>query len=757
LSDEERDVRSDPSDYPLSIARKGEREWAESAGDQDVSENPVKVVNRLLHGRWKFAIICGMVLSPIGAWIGYAKAPVKYRSTSVLVVESELTTLVEETIETAGIEQYSAFVSEQAQLLRDPQVLFTAFDDPDLVSFRDSRPDFKESIFENLRVENPTRSSLVIVSLEDQDPTFAAYAVNAVVRAYEKVFAPNTEREYQEKFEKIEVMVEESRSRIGRLKLSQNEAARNSRYGRSDVSSAIDENVTSIRTLEIQEDLVDDALDVIREQVGREAQVKAESEGRKPTPAEIEPTVEAMLTPSLTDLVEVDQSIPSLKEQLNQSRIEFEVTSRRFGPQHVKYRRDKMNYESKQANFEGRVEAASMTWREGPGSKANWGSLLERKKTIEKQITGLVSENEGLELIRITVDEFSGRIEQEGRELAKLEERIKNLVREKDSIRAGRVDVRAVAVPAYAPTSDKKIPALFAGFVGVWVLSFGFFLVLGFFDHKTFGVAQLKDQRNSLKVLGVLPNMDEVETNANAVVLASDCVHRLRGRIEARRSPEKGYSIMVSSPFQGDGKTTLAVSLGWSYAESGYKTLLIDADFVGRAMTHQFGRLREPGFREVIRNGGINGEIIELGHPNLNLLGVGFDRRVSAANLSPKLFSRVIDAVRSDFDIVIVDSGPITASIEAISIASAVDGVILALRRGRSRSRLTECIQDIRSVGADYLGVVLNYADRSDCERYGSTSKMSAGVEEALLDESQEALPAQSNPLLGDMQNRRPI
>ena len=82
--------------------------------------------------------------------------------------------------------------------------------------------------------------------------------------------------------------------------------------------------------------------------------------------------------------------------------------------------------------------------------------------------------------------------------------------------------------------------------------------------------------------------MDEAGKNSDAVVLASDCVHRLRGRIESRRAPEKGYSIMVSSPFQGDGKTTLAVSLGWSYAESGYKTLLIDADFVGRAMTHQF-------------------------------------------------------------------------------------------------------------------------------------------------------------------------
>ena len=73
---------------------------------------------------------------------------------------------------------------------------------------------------------------------------------------------------------------------------------------------------------------------------------------------------------------------------------------------------------------------------------------------------------------------------------------------------------------------------------------------------------------------------------------------------------------MVSSPFQGDGKTTLAVSLGWSYAESGYKTLLLDADFIGRAMTHQFGRLRDPGLREIIKNGRVQDEIVTLGEEN---------------------------------------------------------------------------------------------------------------------------------------------
>ena len=87
--------------------------------------------------------------------------------------------------------------------------------------------------------------------------------------------------------------------------------------------------------------------------------------------------------------------------------------------------------------------------------------------------------------------------------------------------------------------------------------------------------------------------------------------------------------------------------------------------------------------------------------------------------------------------------------IEAMPVASAVDGAVLTLRRGRSRSRLPECIGDLRSVGTDYLGVVFNYAEKSDCMRYGSTSKMSVAVQAALEGEEQASLPSGRNPLLG--------
>ena len=719
-------------------------------------ENPIAIVRSRLYGRWKPILFVGAVLSPIFAWLGYVLAPVTFQSTSVLVVESSLPALVEETLETERIIEFDAFVMEKAQQMKTNQVFLTAFEDPTLKAFEGTRPNYREEVFSDLNVSNPKRSSLVLVSYEDKDPDFAAAAVNSVVKAYRKIYAPDPLAEYKAKADKINELISESRSRLSMLRLSKSEVSIDVRYGRSDPAGAVEENVLEIRDLELEIARIDGLMKRIREQVGVDARVAAERENREVEEAELQPKVTARLQPGSFELAAVDPLLESLETELEQLRITFEVTSRRFGEGHMSYRTVKANYDSKQSAYEGRVEAAKQTWFAGPGKAlSTWGGLIERKRTVEGELKDLIDENIAFEKVLIQMDEFDGKIRQEIFELAKLEERITDLSRERSTIGEGRIRFPiSDALPAFAPTKDKRVLTAVGGFVGGWGLAVGFFFLLGTSDQKTFGVCQLKTGGNNLHVLGVLPNLDDVGGESDSVMLASDCIHRIRSRIEARRAPEPGYTLMVSSPFQGDGKTTLAVSLAWSYAESGYRTLIIDADFVGRAMTHQFGRLKESGLREVVRRGRIEDEIVELGHPNLRLLGVGFDRRVSAANVSPKVFAGLIESIRDQFDVIIFDSGPFAASIEAYPLASVVDGIVLTLRRGRSRVRLLECVKDIRAIGADYLGVVLNYADKTDCQRYGSTSKVSAGVAEILVGDDVDDEGFSKHPLIGDLTKR---
>ena len=730
--------------YEVVGEEKSVRMPEESAG------NPLKAVSDRMHGRWLWAILLGCVLAPLFAFVGYKVGPVLYDATAVLAVESRLETLVEETPETREI-RVDQEVQEQAQLLRASQVLRRAVRSDELLEYQNAgRTNIAEHLSDNLKVTVPRGGAIILVTVSDEEPMFAARAVNAIVQSYFDTFQPNRDGEFARKVDAIQSRINLTLDRIEMHKRDKIEILRDSKYAITDVDAIMSSNVDGIRRLEVQIADLDDQLDLIQKMVSRRATkdgTASDSSGE----GDLTPDDNERVEPGVRELAEVDPELPRIEEELARQQIAFDVVREQFGAGHMAYRRARSNYEAKKSSFNARLASATNIWLEEAGGRFTWGALTERRANLAAELEGLRAQNIELGLDLLKAEDLDEKISSETGELRLLKARQLELDRERDSIRKGRVDLTQPAVPSLGPSKDRQAAFAAAGAFGGFGMALGIFFLIGSIDQKTFGVRQLEDSRNTMRVLGVMPDMDEAEEDGDSVILATDCVHRIRARIEARRSPERGYAMMVSSPFQGDGKTTLAVSLGWSYAESGYKTLLLDADFIGRAMSHQFGHLRDPGLREIIRNGEVKDEIHELGHPNLSLLGVGFDRRISAANLSPRLMSRVLDAVRDDYDLVIIDSGPITASIEAMPVASASDGVVLALRRGRSRGRLSECIGDIRAVGADYLGLVLNYANKSDCIRHGSTSRMSVSVQAALESGDTAALPESKNPLLDNL------
>lgn len=236
-------------------------------------------------------------------------------------------------------------------------------------------------------------------------------------------------------------------------------------------------------------------------------------------------------------------------------------------------------------------------------------------------------------------------------------------------------------------------------------------------------------------------------------MLLEDCIHRVRNRLEVRRlHGDRGYAINVSSPFQGDGKTSVAAALGWSYAQAGYRTVMIDADFIGRALSHQFGLLGAAGVREAMRDPESVLSLLREARPNLDILAVGSDRDVSAGHLQPAAMRTLIDRLRDHYEIIVVDSGPMTASVESLPIMGSVDGVMLVLRRGRNRNRLRECIADVRHVGVSYLGVVLNHATLADCQRYSSLSRTSTELEGAV---GRSEVAEASHPVVSALGSRR--
>ena len=156
----------------------------------------------------------------------------------------------------------------------------------------------------------------------------------------------------------------------------------------------------------------------------------------------------------------------------------------------------------------------------------------------------------------------------------------------------------------------------------------------------------------------------------------------------------EGRLIMITSPAENEGKTSLALSLARTYALSGRKTLLIDAD------------LRRPGVHEALGLQPEFGLIDYLRHPNdpeiaqafytqdpdvpvetplsLVLGSVGADRPTDQL-ISSVTFELILQDVRRSFDRIIVDTSPLVPVVDTRTIAHTADALVLVARNRQTR------------------------------------------------------------------------
>ena len=96
--------------------------------------------------------------------------------------------------------------------------------------------------------------------------------------------------------------------------------------------------------------------------------------------------------------------------------------------------------------------------------------------------------------------------------------------------------------------------------------------------------------------------------------------------------------------------------------------------------------------------------------------------------MSGAFYHRLFERLRVEYDVLVIDTGPILGSIEAQAIVPASDEVLLVVSRGRDVRHVRMAIERLQRLGARRLGIVFNRAASSDFERSTSMSMASARV-----------------------------
>ncbi len=185
------------------------------------------------------------------------------------------------------------------------------------------------------------------------------------------------------------------------------------------------------------------------------------------------------------------------------------------------------------------------------------------------------------------------------------------------------------------------------------------------------------------------------------------------------------HVVAVTSCMPNEGKSTVSLALARAFAQSGRRTLLIDADIRKSEMKKNIiGGTVEKGLTDFLTNQAkIMDVLTETNEPNFYMIFAGHAAPNPSELLGNAHFKALIEAARKSFDMIIIDTPPITPVIDAAIVSKQCDGVVVVLRFAAVPYPMAQRLKvQFEAAGAKILGVVLNEIG-SKGARYGKYGK----------------------------------
>ncbi|WP_241549100.1 polysaccharide biosynthesis tyrosine autokinase [Gordonia alkanivorans] len=251
--------------------------------------------------------------------------------------------------------------------------------------------------------------------------------------------------------------------------------------------------------------------------------------------------------------------------------------------------------------------------------------------------------------------------------------------------------------------------ALFGAFVALLMV-----VVRARFDTRVRDSAELEAQ-SGVSVLTVVPANTKLQTevsqrNDQNDPISAEAFRRLRSNLMFVNVDSPARVLMVTSARQGEGKTTTVVNLARSLAEAGERVVVIDADLRRPNVAKTLGLTGDVGLSEYLRDGQGLAELVQQSAiPNVDVLSSGRRPPNPAELLSSVRLREVLDQLRESYDYVLLDTPPALPVTDPAVLARAVDGVVVVVRAGKTRSSdLANALRELANAKATILGAVLN-------------------------------------------------
>lgn len=688
----------------------------------------------------KWVIIIGLAIGIAYAIFYIVTTVPQYEATARLHIDLSRSTNIgiEDLIEQklSGGEDTSEKLQTEIRIMQSESVVMEVINSLDLYHkppfselFKQQRYNGTLSPVQRFRLINTFQSATKVVILpnteivevhfQNSDPTVAAKVANSIVDAY-------LDRDLRSRFE--------GTTRVSNW-LTQQLTTVKKQVEDSQKSLTDYQRQNNLLTLDAEGgNLLTDSLRTVNQQLAEAEADRIVKEARYKMAQTRNPDLLISVAPGTV--------LGGLRSQQAALMVQAAQLKSKFGPDYPKVRELDKQLSSVQADIDSEINDLTKRFQEEYNAAVKTESLLQDRLNTTKQEA--FKENESAAQFEI--------LKHGAESASELYDGLQMKLKEAGvtaGLNSNNVDIiDRASIPPF-PVLPKKGSALIFGFLGGLIGG----IALAFFFESLDDTIRTSDDAEAisqLPTLAVIPHFvvagrKGAPTTPSAKVeqqrllkvspdlvsyvdpqsIAAEGFRTFRSSILLSAVDHEPKLLLITSSFAAEGKSTCAANLAISFAQRSARVLLVDTDLRKGTLHMKFRLSNRAGLSTLLsRESGAEAyehPLPEL--PNLTVLSRGPIAPNPGEMLASRAMEELLTQWRSEYEHIILDSSPILAVADTLSLAPQVDAAFILVRSGVTRKRaLIRVREQLRRASGRVLGTVINDVDLR-MENYYTYSK----------------------------------
>lgn len=277
------------------------------------------------------------------------------------------------------------------------------------------------------------------------------------------------------------------------------------------------------------------------------------------------------------------------------------------------------------------------------------------------------------------------------------------------------------ATPSLRPSSPNYVFNIVGGILAGLVAGVGVALLAAFLDDRAKSAYDI-EVVIGVPLLGVIPRVPRMSSSDKAKVAANnmdrvttEAFRSLHSTMKVNSMTKNAKVILFTSTTPSEGKSFVVTNLALTCALNGEKTIIIDADMRLPVLAKTLGVKCQKGLIAHIEEGvPLDEAIISDYFPNLDILACEKRATNPMQDLNSEDFLKMLQTLRQKYDKVFVDSPPVGAVSDAVSIMPAVDGVVYVVKYNSAKRKVIKnYVRRMMESNIPIFGAVMNMVTSS--------------------------------------------